>query len=97
VAGGAGVVAATGSNQPVLVPGGQPGSLVHSANGFGSSSKIPSLNSPASAGLGSVQNNASSAPLLAILLAGVMLVLGGYVGVRTWRSPKRRPASGDGA
>jgi hypothetical protein len=97
LAGGAGVVAATGSNQPVLVPGGQPGSLVHSSNGFGSSSKIPSLNSPASAGLGSVQSNASSAPLLAMLLAAVMLALGGYVGMRTWRTPRRRSLPDAGA
>jgi hypothetical protein len=70
----------------VLVPGGQPGSLIHSSNGFGSSSSVPSLNAPASAGLGAVQSNASSAPLLAILLAVVVLVLGGYVGARSWRS-----------
>jgi hypothetical protein len=74
----------------VLVPGGQPGSLIHSANGFGSSSRIPSLDSPPSAGLGAVQSNASSAPLLAFLLAAVVLSLGGYVGVRAWRSAAAR-------
>ena len=74
---------------PVLVPGGQPGSLVNSSNGFGSSSRIPSLNAPAVAGLGSVQSNASSAPLLAILLAALVLALGGYIGIRSWRGPRR--------
>jgi hypothetical protein len=74
---------------PVLVPGGQPGSLVNSSNGFGSSSRIPSLNAPAAAGLGSVQSNASSAPLLAILLAALVLALGGYIGIRSWRGPRR--------
>jgi hypothetical protein len=74
---------------PVLVPGGQPGSLVNSSNGFGSSSRVPSLNAPAAAGLGSVQSNASSAPLLAILLAALVLALGGYIGVRSWRGPRR--------
>jgi hypothetical protein len=84
---------------PVLVPGGQPGSLVHSSNGFGSSAKVPGNSSPASAGLGSVQNNASSAPLLAFLLAAVVLTLGGYVGLRAWRNAAARkgasPAAGD--
>ena len=70
------------------MPGGQPGSLIHSSNGFGSSSDVPNLGTPASAGLGAVQSNASSAPLLAILLAAVVLFLGGYVGVRTWRLPR---------
>ncbi len=74
---------------PVLVPGGQPGSLVNSSNGFGSSSGVPSLNAPAAAGLGSVQSNASSAPLLAILLAALVLALGGYIGIRSWRGPRR--------
>jgi hypothetical protein len=74
---------------PVLIPGGQPGSLVNSANGFGSSPGIPSLNAPAAAGLGSVQSNASSAPVLAILLAALVLVLGGYIGIRSWRGPRR--------
>ena len=67
-AGGGGTGGSAGSSSvklakvtPVLVPGGQPGSLVNSSNGFGSSSRIPSLNAPAAAGLGSVQSNASSA------------------------------------
>jgi hypothetical protein len=37
-----------------------------------------------------VQNNASSAPLLAFLLAALVLGLGGYVGIRAWRSALRR-------
>jgi hypothetical protein len=86
-AGSSSLYAAKGT--PVLVPGGQPGSLVNSANGFGSSSKVPSLNAPAAAGLGAVQSNASSAPLLAVLLAALVLVLGGYIGVRSWRAPRR--------
>ena len=86
-AGSSSLYAARGA--PVLVPGGQPGSLVNSANGFGSSSKVPSLNAPAAAGLGAVQSNASSAPLLAVLLAALVLVLGGYIGVRSWRAPRR--------
>jgi len=70
----------------VLIPGGQPGSLVHSANGFGSSSSVPGLDAPAGSGLGAVQGNASSAPLLAILLSIVLLSIGGFVGRRAWHS-----------
>jgi hypothetical protein len=94
--GGATPSSYVGSKAPVLVPGGQPGSLVHSANGFGSSSSVPSLARPASAGLGSVQNDASSAPLLAFLLAAVLVLLGGYIGVRSWTAA-RRPGSGPGS
>ena len=71
---------------PVLVPGGQPGSLVNSSNGFGSSSSVPGVSASASTGLGSIQSNASSAPLLALLLAAVVLLLGGYAGLRAWRA-----------
>jgi hypothetical protein len=77
---------------PVLIPGGQPGSLVHSSNGFGSSSSVPGLNAPASGGLGAVQSDASSAPLLAILLALVVIAIGVYAGTRA-----RRPAGGESA
>jgi hypothetical protein len=76
---------------PVLVPGGQPGSLVHSANGFGSSSSVPGLDSAPSSGLGAVQSNASSAPLLAILLAGLVMAIGAYAGVRARRTPRDHP------
>jgi hypothetical protein len=79
-----------GTTTPILVPGGQPASLIHSSNGFGSSSKVPGAGSPASAGLGAVQSNASSAPLLAFLLAAVVLTLGGFAGVRAWRTGGRR-------
>jgi hypothetical protein len=76
---------------PVLVPGGQPGSLVHSSNGFGSSSSVPGLNSTPSAGLGAVQSDASSAPTLAILLALVVLAIGAYAGTRARRAPRGTP------
>jgi hypothetical protein len=76
----------------VLVPGGEPGSLIHSANGFGSSSAVPGLNAPASAGFRSVQANASDAPVLAIVLALVVIALGALVGLRAVRSaPPRAP------
>ncbi len=78
---------------PVLVPGGEPGSLVHSANGFGSSSEIPGVNAPLPSGLAAVQGNASSAPLLAMLLSLFVLAVGGYVGVRSWRSHGKLPSS----
>jgi hypothetical protein len=67
-----------------LVPGGQAGSLIHSANGFGSSSSIPGLNVPSSAGLAAVQGDSSS-PLVAFLLAAIVLSVGGFVGLRAWR------------
>lgn len=78
---------------PVLVPGGQPGSLVHSANGFGSSSSVPGLDAPLSSGYGAVQSNASSAPLLAFLLALLVLSVGGFAGARAWRSQRKPPSS----
>jgi hypothetical protein len=59
---------------------------VNSSNGFGSSSTVPGVTARASTGLGSIQSNASSAPLLALLLAAVVLSLGGYAGMRAWRS-----------
>lgn len=81
----------------MLVPGGQPDSLVHSSNGFGSSSRVPGAGSPASTGLGAVQHDASSAPLLAFLLAGVVLVLGAFLGIRAWRlAAARNNHPGDG-
>jgi len=75
------------SSVPVLVPGGQPGSLVHSANGFGSSASVPGLNTPASAGLAAVQGGSGSAPLLAIALAAVVMAIGAYAGLRARRAP----------
>jgi hypothetical protein len=79
---------------PILVPGGQPGSLVHSTNGFGSSSTVPGLNGGSSPGLGAVQSNASDAPLLAGVLALILLSMGGYLGARAWR---RTPGPGSEA
>jgi hypothetical protein len=89
VAGSADTLSATASPSgtgaaPILVPGGQPGSLIHSANGFGSASSVPGAGAPPSAGLGAVQGS-SSVPLVAILLAVVVLGAGGFVGVRAWR------------
>jgi hypothetical protein len=72
---------------PILVPGGQPGSLIHSADGFGASPQVPGLNAPASAGLASVQGGAGSAPVLAILLAAVVMGIGAYAGLRARRGP----------
>jgi hypothetical protein len=82
----------SGSTAPVLVPGGEPGSLVHSSNGFGSSSAIPGVDAPPVSGLGAVQSNASQAPLLAIGLGILLLGVGGYIGRRAWR-PSRRADS----
>jgi hypothetical protein len=86
--GGSSSTGGTGSgntSNAVLVPGGQPGSLVHSSNGFGSSSSVPGLNAPASAGFRAVQSNASDAPMFAILLALGVIGLGAFVGARAWR------------
>jgi hypothetical protein len=63
--------------------------LIHSSNGFGSSSSVPSLNGPPSAGFGAIQSNASSAPPLAIFLAIIVLVIGALIGVRAWHQPRR--------
>jgi hypothetical protein len=81
----------------MLVPGGQPGSLIHSENGFGSSSEVPGLNVKASAGLAAVQGDGSSAPSAAILLAVVVLGIGAVAGAGAWyRSPRghRRASRG---
>jgi hypothetical protein len=55
---------------------------------------VPGLGSHTQAGLGAVQADASSAPLLTILLALVVLAVGGYIGVRSWRSPRRAAGAG---
>lgn len=73
------------ANASLLVPGGQPGSLVQSANGFGSSSQVPGYNAPVSAGFRTLGRNSSDAPLFAILLAIVVIVLGVLAGARSWR------------
>jgi hypothetical protein len=49
------------------------------------------LNAPASAGFRSVQANASDAPVLAIVLALVVIGLGVLVGLRAVRSAPVRP------
>lgn len=82
-AGGSGGGSSGGSSS-VLVPGGQPGSLIHSSNGFGSSSKVPGLGAPASAGFRTL-GGASNAPILAVLLALVVIALGVVAGGRAWR------------
>lgn len=74
----------------MLVPGGQPGSLIHSENGFGSSSEVPGLNAKASAGFAAVQGNGSSAPPAAILLAIVVLAIGVVAGAGAWHRSNRR-------
>jgi hypothetical protein len=67
------------------VPGGQPGSLIHSANGFGSSSEVPGVNAPLSPGLVKAgQSGSSSGPPIAVILALVVLALGVYAGARAW-------------
>jgi len=90
---GGGSGSSSGKPVPILVPGGQPGSLVHSANGFGSSSRVPGFDAPLSSGFGAVQSNASSAPLLAFLLALLVLSVGGFAGARAWRSQRQPPSS----
>lgn len=79
----------TGSNRAAtpatLIPGGQPGSLVHSSNGFGSSSAVPGLNAPASAGYKAIAGSPSDAPVLAIVLSFVVILLGAFTGSRAWR------------
>jgi hypothetical protein len=78
----------------VLVPGGQRGSLVASSNGFGSSPEVPGLNAASSGGFAAVQGNESDAPLLAIVLAVVVLGAGAYLGTRGRR---RTPGGGSDA
>jgi hypothetical protein len=67
------------------VPGGQPGSLVDSSNGFGSSSQIPGVTAAVSPGLGSVDGNGETAPIAAFLLAALVLAVGCFLGVRASR------------
>lgn len=73
----------------VLIPGGQPGSLVHSGNGFGSSSQVPGYSAPASIGFRAVGTDASDAPVLAILLALLVVGLGVFAGARAWHVNRR--------
>lgn len=86
--------AATGSaNTAGLVPGGQPGSLIHSANGFGSSSLVPGLRGPLGSTVSTPQASANSAPQLAMFLSLVLLAAGLFVGTRAWRGPRRASRS----
>jgi hypothetical protein len=86
--GSGGAAAATqskaGRGSKNLVPGGQPGSLIHSANGFGSSSQVPGAGAPLPPGLAAADTNDSSGPPLAVVLALVVLALGVYAGARSW-------------
>jgi len=77
------------ANTARLVPGGQPGSLIHSANGFGSSSLVPELRGPLGSTVIGPQTSASSAPQLAMLLSLVLLAVGLFVGTRAWRGSGR--------
>lgn len=87
------VARSKGGTAPVLVPGGQPGSLIHSSNGFGSSSAVPGLTSRSSSGLAAVQGDGSSAPLLTVALAVVVLLAGAFLGARAWRKEADAPPS----
>lgn len=80
--------------EPILVPGGTPGSLVHSANGFGSSSQVPDYDAPTSQGLGALQSGSGSGPLLAIVLSALALLVGVFFGAQAWRLHLRGASAG---
>jgi hypothetical protein len=82
------------SGEPILVPGGTPGSLVHSANGFGSSSQVPGYNAPTSQGFGALQSGSGSGPLLAIVLSVLTLLVGMFFGAQAWRLHLRGSRAG---
>ena len=79
----------TGVRVPLLVPGGQPGSLSHSVNGFGASPSVPGLDAPPGPGLGAVEGEADSAPLLSILLAAIVIAIGLASGIGARRASGR--------
>ncbi len=79
----------SGARVSLLVPGGQPGSLSHSDNGFGASSSVPGLDAAPGPGLGAVQGDAGSAPLLSIVLAAMAIAVGAATGIRAHRTPGR--------
>jgi hypothetical protein len=54
---------------------------------------VPGVNAPASPGIGAVQGSGSSAPLVAFVLALVLLSVGGLVGARAWRAQRDPPSS----
>jgi hypothetical protein len=73
------------------VPGGQPGSLIHSSNGFGSSPVVPGTRGSTTGNLAAVQSDSGSAPTVAILLAVIVMTIGGFAGARAWRGVRRPP------
>jgi len=83
------------SGEPILVPGGTPGSLVHSSNGFGSSSEVPGYDAPISQGFGALRSGSGSGPLLAIVLSVLTLLAGVFFGAQAWR-PRNRGSTGAG-
>lgn len=85
-----GVKAATSA---ILIPGGQPGSLIHSGNGFGSSSLIPGVTGPLPLGLvAAAQGTPGGGPPLAVVVALAVLLVGLFAGARAWRSGRHESA-----
>ncbi len=80
----------SGKGSSLLVSGGQPGSLIHSNNGYGSSSLIPGVTGPLPAGFRSIDGPGSSAPTLAILISVLVLALGALAGAGAWRAVRTR-------
>jgi hypothetical protein len=62
-------------------------------NGFASSTHVPGLNGSSSPGVEAQDTGGSSAPLMAIILAVVVLTAGGFIGARAMR--RRRPQISD--
>jgi hypothetical protein len=83
--GTSGTLEPSSGGSSILVPGGQPGSLIHSGNGFGASSRVPGIGSAPSTGLANVQDDTGSAPTVSILVAAVLLIAGCAIGVRARR------------
>jgi hypothetical protein len=79
---------------PVLIPGGEPGSLIHSSDGFGSSPVVPGLRTSGSEAAQYGSPGDASAPMLALALAGLVLAVGAFAGVRSVRGPRRQPPLG---
>ncbi len=75
-----------------LVPGGEAGSLVHSENGFGSSTVVPGAAGGGDGAPATVPGNSSSAPTRAFVLAAVVLLIGCYAGFAAarFRRPRER-------
>jgi hypothetical protein len=79
---------------PVLIPGGEPGSLIHSSDGFGSSPVVPGLSTSGSDAAQYGSPGDAAAPVLALALAGLVLAVGAFAGVRSVRGPRRQPPLG---